>query len=252
MIKLKIKHLLFIAIFFSFLAAYFFPGIGDDTRVQSSITFIGILFGILVGFFIADLYARYQGIRENAAIDSSCLSTFYYMATILGQKNKKWLGNVETRINKYIKKFMPLPWEEYSKTEKEFGAIGDSLRELKYTTNKENETYANILAVYSQHSDAREKLVMYGKDKLSWGEWLVSLFLGILLLASLFYVKDTSLVSTIFTGGNGRDATLFVRVCILNFPRRAFQYVSTDGVALPKTTTALSHEARMIATSRAW
>jgi len=198
--KIKIKHLLFVAIFVSFLAAYLFPGIGDDTRVQSSITFIGILFGIIVGFFIADLYSRYQGIRENASIDSSCLSTFYYMATILGQKNKKWLGNVETRIHKYIKKFMPLPWEKYSETEKEFGAIGDSLRELKYTTDKENETYANILAVYSQHSDAREKLVMYGKDKLSWGEWLVSLFLGFLLLASLFYVKDTSLVSTIFTG----------------------------------------------------
>jgi len=41
---------------------------------------------------------------------------------------------------------------------------------------------------------------MFGKDKLSWGEWLVSLLLGVLLLASLFYIKDGSLVSIIFTG----------------------------------------------------
>lgn len=200
MIKLKIKHLIFFAIFISFLTSYLFPGVEDNQMVRTSITFIGILFGIIVGFFIADLYARYQSIRNNVAIDSSCLSTFYFLSTILGKKNKEWLKNVEKRIYNYIKKFMPLPWEKYSETEKEFGELGKSLKELSYSTNKENETYSNILAVYSQHSDAREKLVMYGKDKLSWGEWLVILFLGFLLLASLFYIKDTSLVSFLFTG----------------------------------------------------
>jgi len=95
---------------------------------------------------------------------------------------------------------MPLPWERYSETQKEYDALGDSLKDLKYDTNKENETYSNILNVYNQHSEARENLVMFGKDNLSLGEWLVSLFLGILLLASLFYVKDSSIVSIIFTG----------------------------------------------------
>jgi len=115
-------------------------------------------------------------------------------------KNKKWLSGVEKRINNYIRKFMPLPWEKYSETEKEFADLGKSLEELKYSGDKSNETYSNILNVYNQHSEARENLVMFGKDKLSWGEWLVSLFLGGLLLASLFYIKDTSLVSILFTG----------------------------------------------------
>jgi len=103
-------------------------------------------------------------------------------------------------INAYVHKFMPLPWERYSETEKEFSNIFDSFQELKYTTDKENETYSNMLANISGHSDAREKLVSYGRDKLSWAEWLVILFLAVLLLGSLFYVKDESLVSTIFTG----------------------------------------------------
>ncbi len=200
--KLKIKQLIFIAIILSFTASYFFPGVESNEMIQTSINFIGILFGIIVGFFIADLYSRYQRIRENAAIDSSSLSTFYFMASILGEspKHKKWLSEVNERINDYIKKFMPLPWEEYSKTEPEFAALGNTLKKLKYTTDKENETYTNILVVYGQHSSAREKLTMYGKDKLSWGEWLVTLFLGLLLLSSLFYVKDNSTISTVFTG----------------------------------------------------
>ena len=203
-LKIKTKHLLFLVIVLSFVAAYFFPGAGttEGPVTESTITFIGILFGIIVGFFIADLYTRYQGIRDNTGTDSSCLSTFYFFAQILGQnkKNKKWLKKVEDRINNYIKKFMPLPWERYSETQKEFDALGDSLKEVKYDTAKENETYSNILNVYNQHSEARENLVMFGKDKLSWGEWLVSLFLGVLLLASLFYIKDTSIVSIVFTG----------------------------------------------------
>ena len=95
---------------------------------------------------------------------------------------------------------MPLPWEKYAQTEPEFTAITNSLKEIRYDTNEENETYSNLLAVVSTHSDAREKLVMYGKDKLSWGEWLVILFLGILLLGSLFYIKDESATSIVFTG----------------------------------------------------
>ena len=150
---------------------------------------------------MADLYSRYQGIRENAAIDSSALSTHWSFSKIICKdKNKKWLEKQRKLINNYIHKFMPLPWERYGETEKEFSNIFDSFQELKYSTDKENETYSNMLANISGHSDAREKLVAYGKDKLSWAEWLVVLFLGILLLGSLFYVKDTSLVSILFTG----------------------------------------------------
>lgn len=200
--KIKTKHILIFLIVISFIASYFFPGVGANETIQNSITFIGLLFGIIGGFFITDLYTRYQGIRSNAAVDSSCLTTFYGFAKILGKKNKKWLQKQRNLINDYIHKFMPLPWEKYGQTEPEFSAIVDSLGEIKYGVNdvKENETYSNILAVVSTHSDARERLVMYGKDKLSWAEWLVIFILAILLIGSLFYVKDTTTVSIIFTG----------------------------------------------------
>jgi len=199
----KAKTALILLIIISFAAAYFLPGIGKEGAVDgNTIAFIGILFGIIVGFFIADLYSRYQGIRDNAAVDSSSLSTYYAFAKILGDnaKNKKWIVKQKRLIKNYIHKFMPLPWHRYGETEPEFSAILDSLREVKYNSDKENETFSNILAMFSTHSDAREKLVMYGKDKLSWGEWLVVLFLGAVLLASLFLTNDGSIISILFTG----------------------------------------------------
>lgn len=199
----KAKTALILLIIISFAVAYFLPGIGKEGSVDgNTIAFIGILFGIIVGFFIADLYSRYQGIRDNAAVDASSLSTYYAFAKILGDnaKNKKWIVKQKRLIKNYIHKFMPLPWQRYGETEPEFSAIFDSLREVKYDSDKENETFSNILAMFSAHSDAREKLVMYGKDKLSWGEWLVVLFLGAVLLASLFLTNDGSIISIVFTG----------------------------------------------------
>jgi len=199
---IRAKFTLGLLILISFVASFIFPGIGENEAIQNSITFIGILFGIIVGFFITDLYARYQGIRSNSAADSSALTTFWTFASILGQnkKNKKWLETVREAINSYVMKFMPLPWHRYSETEKEFTKLTNTLKTLSYDSDKENETYSNILAVANGHSDAREKLVMFGRDKLSWGEWLVVIFLGFLLLGSMFYIKDTSLVSSVFTG----------------------------------------------------
>lgn len=197
--KVKIKHLIGFAIVFSFLAAYYFPGVENNQMIQNSITFVGLLFGVIVGFFMADLYTRYQNIRENAALDSSCLSNFYFVATLLAGKKSNWLEDVRNRLNRYVRKFMPLPWDKYAETEKVYKTLGNSLKELKKPANKADEAY-ELLSIYTRLSDVREKLVMYGKEKLSVGDWLVTLFLGGLLLASIFYVKDTTFMSIVFTG----------------------------------------------------
>lgn len=202
--KSKIKYVILFIILASFAGSFIIPGNGGDAIVQDAITFIGILFGIIVGFFIADLYTRYSTIRSNAAADSSSLSTFYLFAVIIAKEtgDTQWLTRVEDRIEQYVHHFMPLGWEDYHKTEKDFTLIGESLKELQYRdSDKANEAFSNILNVYNGHSTARENLVMFGRDKLSWGEWLISLFLGVLLLVCLFYTKnDESLISVLFTG----------------------------------------------------
>jgi hypothetical protein len=213
--RVRSQYLLFGLVTLAFLISYFFPGVSNNDTIQTSISFIGILFGIIIGFFITDLYTRFHAIRSNAAIDSSCLTTYFSFCNIILSENanhKKWFETQRELIYNYVKKFIPLPWEKYEKTEKEFSEIVNSLQDLKYKTDKENETYSNMLSVISQHSDAREKLVMYGKDTLSKGEWMVILSLGGLLLASLFYVKDASLASTIFTGSISSSILLLLFV----------------------------------------
>ena len=199
--NIHIKHGIIYVLIISFAASVIFPGIGPDPVIETLLAFIGILFGFIVGFFISDLYSRFQTIKENAAIDASGLATFFSYAKLMvrGRQNKKWIEKQRDIINRYVRKFMPLPWSRYAETEPEFSEMLDSLKDVKYKTDKENETYSNMLAIVTEVSDAREKLVMNVEDHLTRGEWTVVILLGALLLFSLFYVKTLETVSIVFT-----------------------------------------------------
>ncbi len=201
--KLKVKYILLSAIIISFLTAFLIPELSSDSKIGDLVSFVGILFAILVGFFIAHLYSRYQAIRNNAAIDASSLGTFYFFAKILSNEtgDSKWLIEVEDRIEDYIHFFMPLIWEKYSETEKYFTDLCMTLDKVNYSSNKAGKIYNNLINLANDHSTAREKLVMFGKDKLSIGGWLTITFLGILLFISILFVKDNSIMSILFTGG---------------------------------------------------
>jgi len=197
---IHIKHGISLSLVISLIASLIFPGGGSSSVIETLLVFIGILFGVIVGFFISDLYSRFQTIKENAAIDASGLATFYKYAEILADgKDTKWLKKQRTIIHKYVIKFMPLPWDEFSKTEKEFNELIDTLHDIKYHGDKKNETYSSMLSIISEISDAREKLVMNGEDHLTRGEWIVILLLGTLLLFSLYFVKTFEPVSILFT-----------------------------------------------------
>ncbi len=202
-LRRSIKYAFAVAVVISFAAAFLVPDLGGSEFVGNSLTFIGILFAILVGFFITDLYTRYVYIRQNAAADASNLSSYYLLSTLLAKESgdTAWLEQSIARIKAYVHTFMPLPWEEYSKTETAFNQIGESLKEIKIKSPISIETYRTFLSVYTQHATNREALVMFGRDKLSWGEWLTLYVLGGLLLISLFFTKDETLISTLFTGG---------------------------------------------------
>ncbi len=201
--RLNVRYILFSAIVFSFLAAYFIPELASNSKIGDLVSFVGILFAILVGFFIAHLYSRYQLIRSNASIDASSLGTFYFYATLISKEinNNEWLIEVEDTIEEYIHFFMPLRWEEYNKTEKYFNNLCLTLEKIDYSGNKADKIMNNLLSLLNEHSTAREKLVMSGKDSLSVGSWLTISFLGFLLFLSVLFIKDDSIISILFTGG---------------------------------------------------
>ncbi len=200
---LKIKFLLPSVSILCFIIAYLIPGRGGDETINTILGIVGLLFAILIGFFINDLYSRFQRIRENVAIEVSGLQTYYLFVKILGSfpQHKIWCEKQKELIDKYVTEFFKVEWTDYGKIDPYFNDIILSSREIKeLETNKETETYTNFLPLLNEITTSREKLFIYGKDKLSKAEWTVIGSLAAILIFSIFYINTASLPSIFLTG----------------------------------------------------
>lgn len=200
---LKVQHLLPIVVIMCFLVAYFFPGAGKSEMVNTALGVVGLLFAILVGFFINDLWSRFQRIRENVATEVSGLQTYYLFVKVLARfsHHKKWAEKQKELIDKYVTEFFKIEWTDYGKIDPYFNNIILSLKEVgDLKTNQETETYTNFLPLLNEVTTAREKLFMFGKDKLSKAEWTVVCALAAILLFSIFYLNTGELSSILLTG----------------------------------------------------
>lgn len=200
----KTKYLIVLVILLSFLAVFLLP-IKETVSegISAILGIVGLLFAILVGFFITDLWSRYQKIRENVAVEVSGLQTYYLFVQILGKfpRHREWAKKQQELIDKYIREFFRVEWSDYGKIDPYFNEIIKSLQEVKeLKTNKEVETYTNFLPLLNEVTTAREKLFMYGKDKLNKMEWIVVLFLAIILVFSIFVIRTPDLPSLFLSG----------------------------------------------------
>jgi len=202
--RIKTKYLIVIVIGASFLCVFLIP-IEEEVSegINAILGIVGLLFAILVGFFITDLWSRYQRIRENVAVEVSGLQTYYLFVQVLGKSShhKEWAKKQQELIDKYIREFFYVEWSDYGKIDPYFNVIIESLKEMKeLKTNQENETYSNILPILNEITTSREKLFIYGKDKLSKMEWIVVLFLSAILIFSIFLISTSALPSLVLSG----------------------------------------------------
>lgn len=202
--KIKTKYLITIVIVGSFLSVFAVPIQEQVTEgVNAILGMVGLLFAILVGFFITDLWSRFQRIRENVAAEVSGLQTYYLFVQVLGKfpQHKEWAKRQQELIDNYVRKFFYVEWSDYGKIDPHFNEIIKSLGDIKeLETNKEVETYTNFLPLLNEVTTAREKLFMYGKDKLSKMEWMVVLFLSVIIIFSIFTIRTPDLSSLFLSG----------------------------------------------------
>lgn len=202
--KIKTKYLTTIVIIVSFISVFVFPTQKQVTEgVNAVLGMVGLLFAILVGFFITDLWSRFQRIREGVAVEVSGLQTYYLFVQVLGRfpQHKEWAKNQKELIDKYVREFFYVEWSDYGKIDPHFNEIIKSLGDIKaLETNKEVETYTNFLPLLNEVTTAREKLFMYGKDKLSRMEWIVVLFLAVIIIFSIFIIRTPEFSSLFLSG----------------------------------------------------
>ena len=182
-------------------------------EIQTILGVVGLLFGILVGFFITELWTRFQKVRDNVAVEVSGLQTYflYVQGFNIFPRHREWVKKERALIDNYVREFFKVEWTDYGKIDPYFNKIMSSLADIKeLKTNKEIETFTNLLPILNEVTTAREKLFMYGKDKLDTVEWVVLILLASILIVSLLLVRLPILSSLLLSG-----TLIFIIVALL-------------------------------------
>lgn len=200
---LRSQHKLPVIVTVFFFLAFIVPGGEVNETISTVLGVVGLLFAIIVGFFINDLWSRYQTIRGSVATEVSGLQTHFLFVKVYSHmvKDSKWIEEQRSLIASYVRKYFEVEWDSYGETDTYFNAIIESLKNVpEAKTNNETETYTNMLPVLNEVSTARAKLAMYGKDTLSRLEWAVVYFLGGILLFSILRINTGEPTSIFLVG----------------------------------------------------
>lgn len=196
--RLSINHITIISTIIFILATYFLPPIGKLSEISLLLSAISIIFGILVGFTLNNLWARLNRMRELIASECSQLENLYQLSKYFGEEYTKKLSDI---MDYYlIKAFNYELWEYEEHINEDFFKIFDSIKDdLKPTTDRTKQAFGQILNIFEDLSTTRKEITALGNSRLKPYEWVVIMLLGSLLIINIFYIKETTAISYLFT-----------------------------------------------------
>jgi len=183
-----------IAFIIFIMAAIYIPGVGPSTEVENILTISTFLFAILAGFFIARLSTRYNEVRRLVGELDALFLSFYKSCQIYGEK---FTNKIRELIDKFyiIAYDTPAAGESYKPCSKYYLQMWDEIIRLK--KHKSESSYQTICQQLTDIEKVRNVSSVVHEEKLGYGQWLILIFLGGIILFSIFYLKTDALYSRV-------------------------------------------------------
>lgn len=205
-----------VIIFIILTAISFFAPI--NIGVDSASTFLTVstfIFAILAGFFISRQNNRYGNIRSTISEFDGNISALYRSFETLSVKAQEKAGEI---IKVHYNKILKTGEWDYHFTHKSttITDLGNLLVETGGDENYpsiKNETSSNMIASLDNLQTARKRMVSLQIERMPNGEWILVIFLALLLLVSLLLIPSHSLI--IDSLMKGIFGALIIQVVIL-------------------------------------
>jgi hypothetical protein len=176
-------------LFFGVLSV-FLPTFDGNTKLLSlALSVTSILFGLLIGFFITQMWNKFTSIRmESANFREALLSMIGNMRRLQANEDVKQM--FEARMEKFLIAFIMISWDSLEEEERYFEAVTDTISDIDPVNDTDLRIYAELLDNESNALNARSKLSSLGKDSLMKLEWAVLLSLSGIITVSVLLLRD--------------------------------------------------------------
>jgi ABC-type multidrug transport system fused ATPase/permease subunit len=194
MVKNIRTWILFIISLIVFMSASFLlPTLKVNSNLLSlSLTATSILFGLLSGFFISELWKKYSTIRRlNSKFVSNLESLILNFKSLSGNEDLK--QEFKDKVHTYLIVYNLLPWNEMNHGDEYFSRVIKIPRKSTINSEKDEVIFEQLLEQSSSVSSIREELSIVGKERLFKLEWMVLGSLSSVIIVSAYMLRDGSL-----------------------------------------------------------
>jgi len=168
----------------------------DIEIVGIILTVASILFGLLAGFFISELWTRYTSIRElQSDRTSRALSMIQYAGKFF--RNEKFEKSFKTAVEKSAIADTVVAIDEGPFAHPYFLAIEETFNFIEVTNQKEEVYFDNLLDNYDSYLGGTTKADVLYRERLFISEWFILVGLSVIIAATILFLDTTSLINLV-------------------------------------------------------
>lgn len=165
---------------------------------------LGILFGLLVTFFISNAVARYNNLSDAVSIELNKLRRIHHLARAFSRSENQipWFDLVREAIESYLHAFEVLPFQKYDDTNEMFRRITQQLYGFDKIVSKKGELlFAELMTISGQATEARQKIHALRTERMSVWSWGALLSIAVTLISVTLVSYGDDLVNRHIAAG---------------------------------------------------
>lgn len=156
---------------------------------------LGIIFGLLVAFFISNAVYRYNKLSDNVAVELNKLRRIHHLARAFSRSENQipWFDLVREAIESYLHAFEVIPFQRYDETNEMFRRITQQLYGFdKINSDKGKLLFAELMTISGQATEARQQIHGLRNERMNVWSWGVLIVIGggLCALALISYGDD--------------------------------------------------------------
>lgn len=187
-----------LAFVFFVLINFLVSGAGYNDEINLVLTVSSFLFAILSGFFITRLNTRYDKIVESIGEEDASWLALYQTARIIGPDFAKRIGNLIDQY--YILAYDYFLGNYYKATSPIYFKVYEEFRDCKMKENVKIEAATQAFVGKLEDIElCRNMSSIYTEQKVTSGQWLVLITLGLIMVVCLFVIRSSSFFSQLTT-----------------------------------------------------
>ncbi|MBI2044724.1 hypothetical protein HYT23_01565 [Candidatus Pacearchaeota archaeon] len=163
----------------------------NENTINLLLTISSIMFGVLVGFFISQLWTRYTEIREHQGVRSSeGVNMIQYASHFF--KNKGFEKEFKKLVEKSCIADEAIRWDEGHFEISYYRDIEKSFNKAKPKSSKDLEYFDNLLDSYNAFVASMVKMDTLYKERLFLSQWLMLIGLSVVMFISVLLLNASN------------------------------------------------------------